>query len=175
MRMEVVLAAMLVAGGTLAYSEDCSCHGIPTTHPVLAGGAIRVTAVTATVVTKSGSTVVDLKASGNANLGNVKLADLVSVSFKVVANDPDDDVCEAGDADAYAKLSSTLKLSVGGAPVAMTSSGGGVWVATWTPSAAGKVRFSIAGDVKDDAAQHADSDDGDLAVSGYKSSVTVKK
>lgn len=173
--MGVVLVAMMVAGGSLAYSEDCSCHGVPTDHPVLAGGAIRVTAASATVTTKSGSTVVDLKAGGNASLGNVALADIVSISFKVVANDPDDDVCEAGDSDAYAKLTSTLKLSIGGVQVVMTSSGGGVWVATWKPTVVGKVDFSIAGDIKDDATQHADSDDADLSVNGYKSSVNVKK
>lgn len=176
--MGVVIAGLMLAGGGVAFAADCSCHdpAVSTSHPVIAGSAERITAVLVTVTTRSGGAVTrTLSVSGTLNLGNVAKSDLVSVVFTVVANDPDDDVCEAGQNDAFAKMTGNLQVSVNSTPVPMAPATSTSWQATWVPSAAQNYNnITIQGTVSDKSDQHTQSDDPDLTVSGYKCRINVQ-
>lgn len=169
--------AIAVAAGVLltgsAFADLCSCHNVATSHPILTGGAIRITTVNAYVKSVGSMTQYTLSRNGTLVMNTVDLGVATNVTFRLVAQDPDDDVCEPSIV-AYAALAGSLNLSANGVPVPMKQASPGTWECNFVPTSKGIYRFSISGTITDKADQHASSNDPDLPVAGYASRLKVK-
>jgi len=170
-KLGIVVGIVCAMVGGAMGADLCSCHGVLTSHPVIVGNSIRIESATVTVRTTTQETVYTLSAGGNLSLPAETEATLVSVTLKIIATDPDSDVCEAGNGDINARVVANLKVG----NLALTSDGNGAWVAK-LQTKAGNNNFDVSGTVVDKADQHPDSNDADLTLKNeYKFSIKVNK
>lgn len=173
---------------TQSYAEDCTCHGVPIEHVVLAVNPITMENATVTVVMKqaSNSRSYSLRQSGNKRLDAVWSPSLKEVKFTFEAKDQDSDVCEPGKKDIFAKLTPMTDqepkviitwTGVGSPPVIPAvafKQDGDVWTAIWNfTGQPGEYSFEFTGTIQDQHDQHQESDDSDLIITGYRSRLVV--